>query len=65
MNEENTICYPFAHGRLDSSLDHLTSNLEMACIRKDIKVNKEVFKMLEEMIQDQRKKAIVESYAHS
>ena len=63
--KEKLICYPYAHGRLDSSLEHLTSNLEMACIRKDIKVNKEVFKMLEEMIQDQRKTAVVESYEHS
>ena len=64
--KEKLICYPYAHGRLDSSLEHLTSNLEMACIRKDIfNVNKEVFKILEEMIQDLRKTAVVESYEHS
>lgn len=63
--KKEKICYAYAHGRLHSSLNHLVSNLEMACRRKDIKVNREVFEMLEDMIQAQRKKAIVESYAHS
>ncbi|MDB4396124.1 hypothetical protein N9Z65_00765 [bacterium] len=65
MKENKEICYPYAHGRLDSSLQHLTINLEAECLKSDIAVNKEVFKMLEDMIQDQRKTAIIESYEHS
>ena len=63
--KEKLICYPYAHGRLDSSLQHLTRSLESECLKRDITVNEEVFKVLEEMIQDQRKTAVVESYEHS
>ncbi len=63
--KEQLICYPYAHARLDSSLQHLTRSLESECLKRDIIVNEEVFKVLEEMIQDQRKTAVVESYEHS
>lgn len=62
MEEEKQICYPFAYGRLNASLDWLTSNLEMDCIRKDVKVDDKVLELLKERIEKIQKVAVEESY---
>ena len=65
MEEIKNICYPYAHGRLDSSLEYIATALEMDCIDKDITVDERVFKMLAERIDKLRKVAVKESYEHS
>ena len=65
MKENKNICYPYAHGRLDSSLEFLATSLEMDCINKDINVDERVFKMLAKRIEKLRKVAVKESYEHS
>ena len=39
MEENKNICYPYAHSRLDSSLEFLATSLEMDCIDKDINID--------------------------
>ena len=58
---EEQICYPYAYGRLNASLDMLASNLEMACIREDIEVDDKVFELLNKMVKERQKVAAVES----
>ena len=65
MNEDKQICYPYAYGRLSSSLDSLTNMLQWECMMRDVEIDDKVIDMLQEMIQNLQKKAVVESYAHS
>lgn len=65
MNEDNTICYPYAYGRLDSSIEHLALVLEMDCIREDIDVDEKVFTMLADRIKKLKTAAVEESYEHT
>lgn len=59
--EEDKICYPYAYGRLNASLDMLASNLEMVCIKEDIEVDDKVFELLNKMVKERQKVAAVES----
>ena len=65
MKENNNICYPYAHSRLDSSLEYLATALKMDCIDKDINIDERVFKMLAERIDKLRMVAVEESFEHS
>ena len=65
MEENKNICYPYAHGRLDSSLEFLATSLEMDCIDKDINIDERVLKMLAERIDKLRTVAVEESFEHS
>lgn len=65
MKEEKEICYPYAYGRLNASVDLLTSNLEMDCLRADIDVDDKVFELLKERIKKMQERAVVESFDHS
>ena len=58
---EKEICYPYAYGRLNASLDMLASNLEMVCIKEDIEVDDKVFELLNKMVKERQKVAAVES----
>ena len=60
--EEKHICYPYAYGRLNASVDLLASNLEMDCLRADIDVDDKVFELLKERIKKMQEKAVVESF---
>lgn len=60
--EEKEICYPYAYGRLNASLDWLANNLEMDCLRADIDVDDKVFELLKERIKKMQEKAVVESF---
>ena len=62
MNEDKQICYPYAYGRLNASLDMLASNLEMACIKADIDVDDKVFELLNKMVREKQKVAAEESF---
>ena len=62
--QEKKICYPYAWGRLDGSLEQLTSVLKMDCIREVVEVDDKVFAMLEDRIKALRKVAVEESYDH-
>jgi hypothetical protein len=62
MNDNKEICYPYAYGRLNASLDMLASNLEMACIREDIDVDDKVFEMLNKLVKERQTVAAVESF---
>jgi hypothetical protein len=62
MNDDKEICFPYAYGRLNASIDFLANNLEMACIREDIDVDDKVFKMLKKLVNDCQHLAAVESY---
>ena len=64
MNEKEQICYPYAYGRLNSSLDMLANNLQRECMKKDIEIDDKVVDMLQEMIKDLQEKAVVESYEY-
>ena len=59
---EKEICYPYAYGRLNASLDMLASNLEMACIKADIDVDDKVFELLNKMVKERQKVAAEESF---
>ena len=59
---EKEICYPYAYGRLNASLDMLASNLEMACIKADIDVDDKVFELLNKMVREKQKVAAEESF---
>ena len=65
MNEEKEICYPYAYGRLNSGLDMLANMLQWECMRKGIEIDDEVVDILQEMVQNLQKKAVVESYEHA
>ena len=56
------ICYPYAYGRLNASLDMLASNLEMACIKADVDVDDKVFELLNKMVKERQKVAAEDSY---
>tara|TARA_R100001480_G_scaffold53553_1_gene66778 strand:+ start:360 stop:554 length:195 start_codon:yes stop_codon:yes gene_type:complete len=60
--EEKEICYPFAYGRINASLDWLTSNLEMDCIREGVEVDDKVIELLKKRIEKIQKVAVEESY---
>jgi hypothetical protein len=60
--EEKHICYPYAYGRLNASVDLLASNLEMDCLRADIDVDDKVFELLKERIKKMQERAVVESF---
>ena len=60
--EEKEICYPYAYGRLNASLDMLASNLEMDCLRADIDVDDKVFELLKERVKKMQERAVVESF---
>ncbi len=62
MKEEDMICYPYAYGRLNASLDMLASNLEMACIKADVDVDDKVFELLNKMVKERQKVAAEDSY---
>ena len=62
MDDDKQICYPFAYGRLNASVDLLANNLEMDCLRADIDVNDKVFELLKERIKKMQKVAVEESY---
>ena len=62
MKEEKEICYPFAYGRLNASLDYLASDLEMDCIREGVKVNAKVIELLKEKIVKIQKVSAEDSY---
>jgi hypothetical protein len=64
MNKDKQICYPYAYGRLNSGLDMLPNMLQWECSRKGIEIDDAVVDMLQEMVQDLQKKAVVESYEH-
>lgn len=59
---EKEICYPYAYGRLNASLDMLATNLEMACIKEDIEVDDKVFDMLKKLVKERQSVAAVESF---
>tara|TARA_R110001592_G_scaffold225562_4_gene481536 strand:- start:791 stop:991 length:201 start_codon:yes stop_codon:yes gene_type:complete len=65
MKEVKEICYPYAYGRLNSSIQDLSLVLEMDCIRADIDVDENVFKMLGDRIEKLQKAAIEESLEHN
>lgn len=62
MNEDKQICYPYAYGRLNASLDMLASNLEMACIKADVDVDDKVFELLNKLVKERQNKAAEESF---
>ena len=59
--EEKEICYPYAYGRLNASLDMLASNLEMECIKADVEVDDKVFELLKKMVKERQTVAAEES----
>ena len=59
---EKEICYPYAYGRLNASLDMLASNLEMACIKADVDVDDKVFELLNKLVKERQKVAAEESF---
>jgi|TARA_R100001460_G_scaffold97316_2_gene139873 hypothetical protein len=59
---EKEICFPYAYGRLNASLDWLTSGLERDCIQEGINVDDKVFELLKERIEKIRTIAVEESY---
>ena len=59
---EKEICFPYAYGRLNASLDWLTSGLERDCIQEGINVDDKVFVLLKERIEKIQKVAVEESY---
>ena len=59
---EKEICFPYAYGRLNASLDWLTSGLERDCIQEGINVDDKVFVLLKERIEKIRTIAVEESY---
>jgi|TARA_A100000172_G_scaffold58852_1_gene38470 hypothetical protein len=59
---DKEICYPYAYGRLNASLDMLASNLEMDCIREDVDVDDKVIEMLLKRVKKLQKVAVEESY---
>ncbi len=59
---DKEICYPYAYGRLNASLDMLASNLEMDCIKADVDVDDKVIKMLLKRVKDLQTVAAEESY---
>ncbi len=59
---DKEICYPYAYGRLNASLDMLASNLEMDCIKADVDVDDRVIKMLLKRVKDLQTVAAEESY---
>jgi len=62
MDDDKQICYPYAYGRLDGSIQDLTIALEMDCIKEGIDIDDKVLKMLNERIARLRKVAVEESY---
>lgn len=62
MTEDKEICFPYAYGRLNASLDMLASNLEMACIKADVDVDDKVFELLNKLVKKRQKVAAEESY---
>ena len=58
---DKEICYPYAYGRLNASLDMLASNLEMDCIKADVDVDDKVIKMLINRVKELQKVAAEES----
>jgi hypothetical protein len=65
MNEDKQICYPYAYGRLDSSLDGLANSFAYECDVEGLEVNDKAVAILKQMIKRLQEKALVESYAHS
>jgi len=59
------ICYPYAYGRLNSSLDSLANNFNWECKNQGLEVDDKAVEMLKQMIKQLQEKALVESYAHS
>lgn len=59
---DKEICYPYAYGRLNASLDMLASNLEMACIKEDVEVDDKVIDLLKKLVAERQKVAAEESY---
>lgn len=62
MTEDKEICFPYAYGRLNASLDMLASNLEMACIKADVDVDDKVFELLNKLVKERQKVAAEDSY---
>lgn len=62
MTEDKEICFPYAYGRLNASLDMLASNLEMACIKADVDADDKVFELLNKLVKERQKVAAEESY---
>tara|TARA_R110002050_G_scaffold3101_1_gene16375 strand:- start:395 stop:637 length:243 start_codon:yes stop_codon:yes gene_type:complete len=62
MNNNEEICYPYAYGRLNASLDFIANDLEMDCIKADVNVDEKVIKMLLDRVKKLQKVAVVESY---
>ena len=60
--EEKQICYPYAYGRLNASLDWIVSGLERDCICKGIDVDDKVFELLKERIEKIQKVAAEDSF---
>ena len=60
--EEKEICYPYAYGRLNASLDWLASSLEMDCIREGIECDDKLIALLKEKIEKIQKVAVEDSY---
>ena len=58
---DKEICYPYAYGRLNASLDSLAQNLEMDCIKADVDVDDKVIKMLINRVKELQKVAAEES----
>jgi hypothetical protein len=63
--EKEKVCYPYAYGRLDSSLDTLANSFAYECDFKGLEVNDKALAILKQMIKQLQEKALVESYAHS
>ena len=59
------ICYPYAYGRLDTSLDTLANNFAWKCKDQGIEIDDKAVLLLKQMIKQLQEKALVESYAHS
>ena len=62
--QEKKICYPYAWGRIDGSIEHLASVLKMDCMRAGVEVDDKVLTMLDDRIKALRKVAVEESYDH-
>jgi len=65
MNKDKKICYPYAYGRLDSGLEHLSTLLSSVLFREEnLKLDPRVKKVLNDIVKDLRDKAVEESYEH-
>ena len=62
MDDDKQICFPYAYGRLNASLEWLASGLEMDCICEGIDVDDKVIELLKERIEKIREVSVEESY---